>query len=635
MNSMLSGRGLESGRSLCNGTGGSIRSIVGSSSGSFEKCSFGDVSLDYSKLISDDIWKSDAEFKSVIVDTVKKSKNLDEEILNIITSSFGELSKYVIKSCDSIKFKKSCSPPQINSCFSPQNNKSDILMTICRGNEVQNIAYDIENPASLFYVPNLDMITDKRIPELLEGKFKNHISLHKNHEYLMTYIAHHFSNIDCYAFTMLYNKLTEEEKQLYQINLNYLITGINNISKFELIHEIINEVNILENKCLTDAGENLLMMILHNQSTSEVVNDYIKLLSSYIQEGSSTPNSIDLVTAVTDCNKNIFSYANLDYLTVESYKHLINMGYDINSTYKKNGKLTNIIYDLFNSLSENVTKNNNYIVQKQINVLEYLLPLSETCPLINFDMKKSSSSISLDSGVIFKILETISKLVLSLNQENEKNKDNKYNVNILHKLLLNTLRIKNIDINAVDKFNNNILAVLLSYMYELNTSCCALYFEHVINSILENFEDIDVNYRTNDNKILLETIVINGNFELFEKFCNHPMIDFTTLTSQGSNISFLLIDKINEVNENNKKSRYIMTLMNLLNANGFNINSLNHEDKNLVSYMCSKPNTVVNLQIIKKLIEMNIDLTKIDLHGKLAVDYAVENKHWLVRSILV
>ena len=600
------------GRGSFNGMNGLFGSVAQSSL-SKKTDDFLLPSVDYDKMVSDDSWIPILPIKSIVADTANKPKTLDEEILNIITSSFKELSKYVINRHD-IPFKG----------FSLKSNddKSDILIEICLGREVQNVSYDIKRPSTLVYNPSIDMITSKRISEILENKFRIHESMYKNHEYVMTYIAHNLHSIDCYAFTLLYNKLTEEEKQLYQINLNYLISGINDVSRFTLIHETINGVNFLENKCLTDAGENILMMILHNQSTNIKVNEYIALLSSYAQEKSSYPNSINIVTAITDCGKNIFSYANLDYLTVDSYRHLINMGYDVNSNYKKNGKLTNIVYDLFNSLNNSIIKKNSTdIVQRQVSALEYLLPLSETCQLIKSDMKKSTStsstimSTSLDSSVIFKILETINNFVLSINEDCDKDSnndclvssknntesDNKYNISILHKLLLYTLRIKNIDINAVDKYNNNILAVLLTYLYNPNTSCRSLYFEHIITSILENFEDIDVNYRTNDNEILLEKIINNKNFELFETFCNHPMINFTNLTSQGSNIGFLLVDKINEENESNVKSRYVMMLMNLLNANKFNVNCLNHEDKNILSYMCSIPNTIVNLQIIKKL----------------------------------
>jgi len=392
------------GRGSFNGMNGLFGSVAQSSL-SKKTDDFLLPSVDYDKMVSDDSWIPILPIKSIVADTANKPKTLDEEILNIITSSFKELSKYVINRHD-IPFKG----------FSLKSNddKSDILIEICLGREVQNVSYDIKRPSTLVYNPSIDMITSKRISEILENKFRIHESMYKNHEYVMTYIAHNLHSIDCYAFTLLYNKLTEEEKQLYQINLNYLISGINDVSRFTLIHETINGVNFLENKCLTDAGENILMMILHNQSTNIKVNEYIALLSSYAQEKSSYPNSINIVTAITDCGKNIFSYANLDYLTVDSYRHLINMGYDVNSNYKKNGKLTNIVYDLFNSLNNSIIKKNSTdIVQRQVSALEYLLPLSETCQLIKSDMKKSTStsstimSTSLDSSVIKGSVEQI------------------------------------------------------------------------------------------------------------------------------------------------------------------------------------------------------------------------------------
>lgn len=505
--------------------------------------------------------------------------------------------------------------------------RQDLLMTVCCNKNIHNNAYEVNfgldnTLIPPFYEPNIDIINKFKIPEILKGKYPTEY-LYKNHEYLATYIYNNINELDCYIVSLLNDRLTEEEKLLSNIGLNSLITLIENTKTFEKVHDIINNnMNILDNKCKTSTGENMLMMIFENNANKKCINSYITLLVESSKESNKESNLITILNEQNDHDNNIFSYCNHSSLTLDSYKNILKLGYNINTLYAKSCEKTNLIFDVCSCINKNIMANNSDTITHQLDILKFLLSTDTI----------RESTLKLEDNVVFSILDLINKNLLSC-------RDNKFkseHVNKLHHLLYDTLSshvIKNkfININDTNKSNETILSMLVAKTYDLKSLGFSKYYKYLIKHLLSTFSDLDVNYRNDDNEILLEIIIKHNDEEIFELFCEHSEIDLNNVTSYGNNIGFLLIDKICNAQE---ASSGLQMLIYLLGLNKLNPASCNNEDgKTFLSYLCSK-NINISLRLLNKLIDIGIDLNKKDNDNKTMLDYATANKQWLICNMI-
>src|SRR5205807_1314438 len=175
-------------------------------------------------------------------------------------------------------------------------------MSVCCGKEILGNIYNFSTPVmQQNYNPNVDIFNKSKIPEILQDKYETKY-LYKNHEYLATYIYNFKNKLDCYIISLLYNRLTEEEKTTHRINLNILITIIEDTKIFELVHNTINSTNVLNNQCKSNNGENILMMIFKNNGNKKCINSYIDLFIKSFIESCKTNDKINLTNIVNTMN---------------------------------------------------------------------------------------------------------------------------------------------------------------------------------------------------------------------------------------------------------------------------------------------------------------------------------------------
>jgi len=590
----------------------------------------------------------------------EKNKNAEKEnILNIIANTFDK-KKFVIE------------------LQTPCYDNSDLLIIACCKKVLLHKPYMYGKfPGS--YKPTIEVTDKYNITELLNDKSKTF--KYKSYEYLASYIYYNRSNIDCNVVEKLYERISDEDKLMCNINLNFLSTMIKNASTFEKVHKIINNTNIFKNRCTTPSGSNILMMIFENNSDKNYINDYVKML---IDTDESIKNTSYLINKTDNQGKNIFSYCNFEHLSVESYKSIINLGYDVNNKYMKIGEETNIIFDLVNCIEQFVefgnfsisheadkTTNENDFLMTQVSELKYNIcsnivnQLDALKYLLALQSLENTTLELSGTHIVFKIVDIICKIINKLSTKttpdilsipsyqhtttnsfiplfktpsvnfrsktsNNNNNNYKYCIKELNEIICNLLNSRNFNLNYVNSSNESILSKLITETYNTaNTKNISMYCKQLIKEILKH-NNIDTNHRDDDNKIPLEYAIENSDSVMFDMLRNYNNTNLSALTKYGYPIAFLFIDLFKR---NDKQ--HINMFINLLKMQNFNHSDVTTDGKNLLLYLCSSSLPNISLRLFEAIINTGIDINKRDNQNLSVLDYVNSNKQLLLKNVLV
>ena len=206
----------------------------------------------------------------------------------------------------------------------------------------------------------------------------------------------------------------------------------------------------------------------------------------------------------------------------------------------------------------------------------------------------------------------------------------------------------------IEKYGNSINFNSGKYMSPLQMACHEG-FQQIVQTVLQR-KDVDVNYVSDEKNVaILDATWHNCSIPCAKLFLERPELNLNCCDEDGRNPLILAckwgsldiakaIIQRNVLNVNSKDNRGDTALIHscrsfnldlvkyLLDIPNIDINATNNKGKNALIVAAKNNNISIVTELLKHRDKINLDARTIS--GKTALDYAKQNKYWIIANML-